>query len=134
MGYWITISGNKYNVNIENDLIKAMKNQGVRFCWMKDTPGIKNKNNKTFYETKTEKNVQGQKQGQEDSRRALRNSITVIAENGEQVTGYIIHWVLNMGNKTPATDIQEWFIMQPGTYPTQYIVKKTTDEIVITEL
>ena len=131
MGYWITANGNKYNVNIENNLIKAMKKQGARFCWMRDTPGIKNENNEMFYETKTEENEEGQAS---NTRQSLRNDITVIAENREQVTGYILHWVLNCGNKTEGTDIQEWFIMQPGTYPTQYITEKTSGKMVITEL
>ena len=130
MGYWITANGNKHNVNLDNDLIKAMKKQGACFCWMRDTPGIKNKDNEMFYKTKTEPN----EGGPEESWRALREGITVTAENGEQLTGYIAHWVLNVGNKTAATDIQDWFIFQPGRYPTQYIVEKTSDEMVITDL
>ena len=56
MSYWTTANGNRHNVNLDDDLIEAMKKQGARFCWMKDTPGIKNENNEMFYETKTEKN------------------------------------------------------------------------------
>ena len=130
MGYWTTVNGNRHNVNLEDDLIKAMKKQGACFCWMRDTPGIKNKDNEMFYKTKTETN----EGGQEESWRALREGITVTAENGEQLTGYIAHWVLNVGNKTAATDIQDWFIFQPGTYPTQYIVERTSGEMVITDL
>lgn len=130
MGYWITANGNRHNVNLDNDLIEAMKKQGARFCWMRDTPGIKNENNEMFYETKTETD----KDGQNQTYKALREGITVKAENEDLVTGYIVHWVLNCGNKTEGTDIQEWFIMQPGTYPTQYITEKTSGEMVITEL
>lgn len=128
MGYWITANGNRHNVNLEDNLIKAMKKRGARFCWMKDTPGIKNKDNEMFYETKTENEY-----GEDQTWRSLRNGITVKSEDGEQVTGYITHWVLNMGNKTPGTDIQNWFIMQPGRYPTQYIIKETEHREMVVE-
>ena len=132
MGYWTTANGKRHNVNLHDDLIKAMMKEGARFCWMKDTPGIKNEDNEMFYETTTEKNGDGQDQ----TWRSLREGITVIAENGQQVTGYIVHWVLNDGNETEGTDIQDWFIIQPslGTSPTHYIVEKTSGKIVITEL
>ena len=127
MSYWITANGNRHNVNLDDELIKAMKKQGACFCWMRDTPGIKNKDNELFYETKTETKKRG-------DGRALREGITVTAENGVRVTGYIVHWVLNVGNNTEGTDIQDWFIFQPGTYPTQYIVERTSGEMVITDL
>ena len=129
MSSWITANGNRHNVNLEDDLIKAMKKKGARFCWMRDTPGIKNKDNEMFYKTKTETN----EDGSEESYRCFREGITVTTENGEQVTGYITHWVINDGNKTAATDIQDWFIFQPGTYPTRYIIEKNSDEMIITE-
>ena len=130
MGYWITENGNRHNVNLNDELIKAMKKQGACFCWMRDTPGIKNKDNELFYETKTET-----KEGEQDeTRRALREGITVTAENGVRVTGYIVYWVLTVGNNTEGTDIQDWFIFQPGTYPTKYIVEKPSDKMVITDL
>ena len=72
-----------------------------------------------------------------DPHRALREGITVVTENGEKVNGYVVHWVRNYNYETPGTDIQNWFIFQPGTYPTHYIIKKPkhpNSEIVITDL
>ena len=141
MGYWTTKSGNRHNVNIENDLIKAMQKAGARFCWMNDTPGIADENNETFYETKrdnddttgdTTNNTTDASTDTDESRRALRQGITVVTESGEQVTGYVAYWVRNYNNETPGTDIQNWFILQPGTSPTPYIIKRR--DVVITDL
>ena len=146
MGYWKTKNGNQYNVNLEDDLIKAMKKAGARFCLMSDTPGIADENNETFYQTKqdndittnnTTNNTTDTSTDTDESHRALRKSITVVTENGEQVTGYVAHWVRNYNNRTPTTDIQNWFIFQPGTYPTPYIIERPdhpNSEIVITDL
>ncbi len=126
MGYWYTNSGKKIEVNLDQDLITAMKNMGACFCWTKDTPGINDINNKTFYQEKAE---DGEKN------RELREGITVTAENGQQVTGYVSHWVENKYGETMGTDIRGWFIFQPGTYPTEYIIRRNPDEdVVVTDL
>jgi len=67
------------------------------------------------------------------SSRVLRQGITVTAENGDEVTGYISHWVVNANLQTTGTNIQNWFIFQPGTYPTSYIIS-SENEVVLTEL
>lgn len=142
MGYWTALSGNRYNVNLENDLIKVMQKEGARFCFMDDTPGITNEANETFYETKQDKDnttddTTDTSTDTDESHRALREGITVVTENGEKVNGYVVHWVRNYHNETPGTDIQNWFIFQPGTSPTPYIIKRANhpnSEIVITDL
>ena len=137
MGYWTALSGNRYNVNIDDDLIKAMQKEGARFCFMDDTPGIMNEANENFYETKQDKDDTTNDTTDDINYRALREDITVVTENGEKVKGYVAHWVRNYHNETPGTDIQNWFIFQPGTYPTHYIIKRPdhpNSEIVITDL
>jgi hypothetical protein len=113
MGYWETSSGERYMVNIDQRLIRAMKGAGARFCWFKDNPGIDDETNEIFYE---EKEYDGEKSN------VLREGITVTAENGENITGYISHWVENKHGETMATNIKNWFIFQSGTYPTSYII------------
>ena len=131
MGYWQTNSGKVYKVNLGQDHIKAMKDEGARFCWFADNPGINDENNEIFYETKTVKNEHGNDQ----TRRALREGITVTAENGQQMTGYVSHWVENKDFRTDGTDHQGWFIFQPKTYPTEYIIKPNPEEdVVVTDL
>ena len=131
MGYWQTNSGKVYKVNLEQDLIRAMKDVGASFCWFTDNPGIKDENNEKFYETKTEKD----KDGKGETYRALREGITVRAENGQQVTGYVSHWVENKYGETMGTDIKKWFIFQPGTNPTHYIIRSNPEEdVVVTDL
>lgn len=138
MGYWTTKSGNRYNVNLDDDLIKAMRKAGARFCFMDHNPGITDEANETFYETKQFPSTTTDNTNETtNSHRALREGITVVTENGEQVTGYVAHWVRNYYNETPETDIQNWFIFQPGTYPTRYVIERpnnTNDDVVITDL
>jgi len=111
-------------LNIAQPLIESMKKKGARFCWFKDTPGINDAQNETFYMTEKDEN---------DSSRVLRQGITVTAENGDKVTGYVSHWVENSNLQTTGTDIQKWFIFQPGTYPTSYIIS-SENEVVVTDL
>ena len=146
MSYWTASSGNRYNVNLDDDLIKAMQKAGARFCFMNDNPGITDEANETFYQTKrdndittnnTTNNTTDTSTETNDPHRALREGITVVTENGEQVTGYVAHWVRNYHNETPGTDIQNWFIFQPGTYPTRYIIERPgrpNSKIIITDL
>ena len=125
MGYWHTNSGKKHMVNIDHHLITAMKNMGAHFCWAKDTPGINDVNNETFYQEKEENG---------EKNRDLRQGITVTAENGQQVTGYVTHWVENKWGKTTGTNIKGWFIFQPGTYPTEYKITRSNEAVVVTDL
>ena len=128
MGYWHTDSGKMFKVNLDQDLIKAMKDEGACFCWFKDNPGINDENNETFYETKED---DGEKT------RVLREGITVTAENGQvqPFTGYVSHWVENKHGETTGTNIKEWFIFQPKTYPTHYITERNPEEdVIVTDL
>ena len=126
MGYWHTDSGKKFKVNLDQDLIAAMKDEGACFCWFKDNPGINDENNETFYETEEE---DGEKI------RVLREGITVTAENGQihPFPGYVSHWVENKDGQTMGTNIKEWFIFQPKTYSTSYIISREND-VVVTDL
>ena len=45
MGYWETSSGERDMVNIDQRLIRAMKDAGARFCWFKDNQGIDDETN-----------------------------------------------------------------------------------------
>ena len=128
MGYWHTNSGKRFKVNLDQDLIKAMKDEGACFCWFKDNPGINDENNETFY--MTEKDDED-----DDETRVLREDITVTTENGQihPFTGYVLHWVENSNLQTAGTDIQKWFIFQPGKYPTSYIIS-SENEVVVTDL
>ena len=127
MGYWHTDSGKKFKVNLEQDLIEAMKDEGACFCWFKDNPGINDENNEIFY--------QAGKDDDGEKNRMLREGITVTAENGQQVTGYVSHWVENKDFQTEGTDHQGWFIFQPRPYPTAYIISPNPEEdVVVTDL
>ena len=122
MGYWHTNSGKKFKVNLDQDLIAAMKDEGACFCWFKDNPGIDDENNETFYETKED---DGEKI------RVLREDIKVIAENGQllpTLTGYVSHWVENKHGETTGTDIKGWFIYQPGTR------RNPEEDVIVTDL
>ena len=130
MGYWYTDSGKKFKVNLDQNLIEAMKDEGACFCWFKDNPGINDENNETFYETKED---DGEKT------RVLRENIKVTAENGQilpTLSGYVSHWVENKHGETTGTDIKGWFIFQPGKYPTEYIIirRNPEEDVVVTDL
>jgi len=124
MGRWNGKSAKTYLVNIHNDLIKAMQNKGARLCFTNDTPGITDEKNDTFWETEEEAGK---------SCRKLRHSIKFTAENGDIIIGYVSHWVSGLGTCT-GTNIKNWFIIQPGTYPTTYIIEKDGVDIVVTDL
>ena len=128
MGYWHTDSGKMFKVNLDQDLIEAMKIEGACFCWFKDNPGINDENNETFY--MTEKDDEEEKES-----RVLREGITVTVENGQvhPLSGYVSHWVENKDGETTGTNIKEWFIFQPKTYPTSYIISREND-VVVTDL
>ena len=103
MGIWTTNAGNNYKVNIGQDQICRMKAEGARFCRIRDNPGIKDENNDTYYEAA---NGDGG-----ESYRGLRESITVKCEDGDIITGYIIHLV--DGFECHGTDEGDWFIIKP---------------------
>ena len=119
MGIWNTNNGNKYNVNIKPGLVSAMRAKGARFCWFRDNPGINNESDNTYYEDVTSDN---------ETHRKLREGITVVCEDGESLVGYVTHYVSNESGQTTGTNISDWFIFQPGTYPTHYIIQYSVDE------
>ena len=128
MGYWHTNSGKKFKVNLKQDLIEDMKDEGACFCWFKDNPGINDENNETFYMTEKDDD-------DDDETRVLREDITVTSVNGVKFTGYVSHWVENKHGETTGTDIKGWFIFQPVTCRTHYKIKRNPEEdVVVTDL
>ena len=108
MGIWKTENGEEFVVNIIDNNIARLKNKGCKFCWMSDNPGIKDKNNTTFYETKKIPNLG--EEGETD-KQCLKDDISVRCVSGNQVIGYIIHWVRG---PCAGSDEKDWFIIKPG--------------------
>ena len=109
MGWWKTKNGKRYRLNIGTASIVNLQNDGARFCRIRDNPGIKDENNDTYYEAA---NGDGG-----ESYRGLRESITVKCEDGDEITGYVIHWVGSY-SCDGSTDVGEWFIIKPASNPT----------------
>ena len=122
MGIWTTQNGKRYRLNIGTASIVNLQNDGARFCRIRDNPGIKDKNNDTYYEAVNDKGGKGGKSG-----RKLRESITVECEDGDIITGYVIHWV--DGFQCHGTDQGDWFIIKPSIHP-----ESNEEEIVVEDL
>ena len=103
MGIWETKNGKRYRLNIGTANIVKLQKNGARFCRIVDNPGIKDENNDTYYEAVN-------KEG-ESGRRQWRERITVECEDGDIITGHIIHWVA--GFECHGTDEGDWFIIKP---------------------
>ena len=132
MSPWKTKS-NSFTVNINERLIRAMKNKGARFCKMSDNGDIDNENSSWRIDDTTEKNnenqseeTQSEETQSEETHRKLKENITVKTVDGDYVTGYITHWVRG---PCSGTNEKNWFIIQPGQYPTTY----TLDNAMIVE-
>ena len=109
MGWWKTKNGKRYRLNIGTANIEKLQKDGARFCRIGDNPGIEDENNDTYYEAV--------KDEESESQRTLRECITVKCEDGDEITGYVIHWVGSyICDGSP--DVGEWFIIQPTTNPT----------------
>ena len=122
MGIWTTNAGN-YKVNIGQDQICKMKAAGARFCRIRDNPGIEDENNDTYYETITINDHDGENK----NHRKWRESITVECEDGDIITGYVIHWV--DGFQCQGTDLGDWFIIQPSIHP-----ESNEEELIVEDL
>ena len=131
MSPWKTKS-NSFTVNINERLIRAMKNKGARFCKMGDNGDIDNENSSWWMDVTTEKNDENQSDKNqsdenqseetqiEETHRKLKENITVKTVDGDSVTGYITHWVRG---PCSGTNEKNWFIIQPGQYPTTYTLE-----------
>jgi len=141
MSPWKTKS-NSFTVNINERLIRAMKNKGARFCKMGDNGDIDNENSSWWMDVTTEKNDENQsdknqsdenqsdenqseenqseENQSEETHRKLKENITVKTVDGDSVTGYITHWVRG---PCSGTNEKNWFIIQPGQYPTTYTLE-----------
>jgi len=119
MGIWTTKNGKRYKLNIGQDQIENLQNDGARFCRIRDNPGIEDENNDTYYEAVN-------KEG-ESGRRMKKKSITVECEDGDIITGYIIHWV--DGFQCHGTDQGDWFIIKPSIHP-----ESNQEELIVEDL
>ena len=104
-----------------------MKNKGARFCKMSDNGDIDNENSSWWMDVTTEKSDENQSdENQSDenqsyeTHRKLKENITVKTVDGDSVTGYITHWVRG---PCSGTNEKNWFIIQPGQYPTIYTLE-----------
>ena len=124
MNYWTT-KNQSFDVNIEKRLVKSMKSKGARFCKMSDNIGIDDEKS-TWWQNDTRDNDADQNNdaGQNKSGRKLKQDIKVTTVDGDSVTGYIIHWVTG---PCSGTNEINWFIIQPGKYPTKYILTDNVD-------
>ena len=118
MGIWTTKNGKRYKLNIGTANIVNLQNGGARFCRIRDNPGIKDENNDTYYE---DDNKEG------ESGRRRRESITVECEDGDRITGYIIHFV--EGFQCHGTDQGDWFIIKPSIHP-----ESKQEELIVEDL
>ena len=119
MGIWKTKNGKIYKLNIGPANIVNLQNDGARFCRIRDNPGIEDENNDTYYEAVN-------KEGESD-RRKWRESITVECEDGDIITGYVIHWV--DGFQCQGTDQGDWFIIKPSIHP-----ESNQEELIVEDL
>jgi len=122
MNSWTT-KNSAFNVNIEQRLIRVMQSKGARFCKMSHNSDIDNKSSKWW-----EDDTRNDNADENQSRRKLKQDITVTTIDGDSVTGYITHWVTG---PCIGTNEINWFIIQPGKYPTKYIL---TNELFVEDL
>ena len=147
MGIWKTVNNpSGFEVNIEQNLINAMKKEGSKFCWVKDNLGIDDRNNIEYFvdvseDDNNEENKNNKEEDVEDDNkeedtaenhiqkdtRERKENIRVVDSDGNTVIGYVTHMVNGPCFGTP---LCKWFIIQPGTYPTSYNIS----DVVITEL
>jgi hypothetical protein len=114
MGIWTTQNGNTYSINIEENNIVMMQSYGARLCWMHDNRDILDEKS-DYYEDYKEN---------DQTLRTMKEGITVVCEDGDYITGYVTHWVRGPAS---GTNERNWFIIQPGKYPT-YCYKKMVVE------
>ena len=129
MGLWRTTKNpSGFEVNIDQENIESMKREGASFCWMSDNVGINDENNKNYWEDDTT----DEKEGNEIHKR-LKEGIQIVDSDGKTITGYVSHMVSGPCFGTP---LRDWFIIQPGSYPTTYTCYKdvSSNDVVITDL
>ena len=135
MGIWRTKNNpSGFEVNIDQKHIDTMQREGAYFCWISDNVGINDENNEKYWENiQADEKSNNQNKGDNHHKRRKDSGVQVVDSDGNTVVGYITHIVEGPCFGTPLCD---WFIIQPGKYPTHYIIKKdvTRDDVVITDL
>ena len=129
---WRTKTGQWYKVNIGQQSILDWQKRGARFCFMDNNIGIYDKTNEQWYsKPQKDSNESGD---DAESEMVLKDNVTAVCADGEEITGYIIHYVY--GSVASAPDIERWFIIVPGDRP--YLSdkkdKKDNNDIIITDL
>jgi hypothetical protein len=119
MGIWKTKNGKIYRLNIGTASIVKLQNDGARFCRIRDNPGIKDENNDTYFESVNN--------DERESGRRRREIITVQCEDGDVITGYIVHWV--DGYQCEGTDEGDWFIIKPSIH-----TESNQEELIVEDL
>lgn len=132
MGLWRTNDNpSGFEVNIAQNSIDAMKREGASFCWMSDNVCINDLNNENNCESVQHDDNQDDNDTNGRNKQ-INGDIQVVDSDGNTVIGYITHLVKGHCFGTP---LRNWFIIQPGSYPTQYIINKVaSDTVVITDL
>tara|TARA_B100000674_G_C37944582_1_gene964278 strand:- start:142 stop:549 length:408 start_codon:yes stop_codon:yes gene_type:complete len=135
MGLWRTEKNpDGFEVNIGQSHIEAMQREGASFCWMSDNVGINDKNNENYWKNVPDNEKSNdQKEGDNNHRQRKDRDVQVLNSDGNTVIGYITHIVEGPCFGTPLCN---WFIIQPNSYPTNYMYCKdvTRDDVVITDL
>ncbi len=97
--------GKTYSINIAYPELQMINNNpDFHFCWMSENEPIRDENS-DYYEDKKENN---------NTRRVLKEKITVMTAAGKTITGRVWHWV---HGHCAGTDLQNWFLICTEPYP-----------------
>ena len=97
--------GKTYSINIAPpDLQMINNNPDFHFCWMSENEPIRDENS-DYYEDKKENN---------NTRRVLKEKITVMTAAGKTITGRVWHWVCG---PCAGTKLRDWFLICTKPYP-----------------
>ena len=129
MGIYTDSHGNTYSINIADPELQMISNNpDFHFCWMNENENIRDKNSDYYEDDSTnnllnedkKENNEDKKENNEDekennnTRRMLKEKITVMTTARETVTGRVWHWV---HGPCAGTDLQNWFIICTKPYP-----------------
>jgi len=97
--------GKTYSINIAPPELQMINNNpDFHFCWMSENEPIRDENS-DYYEDKNENN---------NTRRVLKEKITVMTAAGKTITGRVWHWVCG---PCAGTKLRDWFLICTKPYP-----------------
>ena len=123
MGKWGT-----HDVNLSQSNVQSMKEKGCRFCYISDNQKNIDKFNKKMGEntdkrkdenTDKSKDENTDKSKDESKDENTDNIFEFITDNGDKITGLIVHLV--MGH-TYGCKETSWFLVKPKTRKNEVIV------------